>query len=154
MREQFVIVARNMLVLLFTIVLWGQALSLSIGCESAEIPASPGRTGWRACAHKCVAEATMLLAAASTQPTSAADGDRAKQSRSAAWSMAIVTTIGLLFLAALLSLWIMRWGRRLRQPDSLRQACDSGNAEQIDPWAEAGRRLQPSEPDDDRQELP
>jgi len=81
----------------------------------------------------------------STRPQATTAAGERNRSREAAGPLVAVVAIGLLAVMVALMVWVLHWGRRLRQIGVSRSSNGPHAEHDIDPWAEAGRRLK--EPD-------
>ncbi|MDD4891606.1 MAG: hypothetical protein PHU85_16935 [Phycisphaerae bacterium] len=63
------------------------------------------------------------------------------QARRAANSLVLVTAVGLIAVLAALVVWVLHWGRRLRQQDRWDGEPANGGQEP-DPWVVSGQRLE------------
>lgn len=95
---------------------------------------------------QALATALWVAQAATSGPTTSPH-----QAHPAAQSLVLVTVIGMLCVLAGLIVWVLHWGRRLRQQDGWRADADQATT---DPWSEAAQRIRPADEPEDRQERP
>ena len=93
----------------------------------------------------------VLAGDVASQPAATGPVERARL-KQLAWQVVMIASVVLLLVMAALAIWVLQWGRRLKQRDSAGPF--HGQAAEPDPWKAAAERMDVPPAEDEEQGPP